>query len=318
MHQSQVGEHALAAELQRGGSDAVLDGIAARAAESCQTPIGLVTVVGERIQVFVGASGLPGDLERSRASNRSASFCQFVIEDGQAVEIEDVRVRFGNEHPFVKHYDIEMYSGAAVRVRGVEVGALCVLDFVPRKMTDAQRKVLVELAAIAGERLEARLRIIELTNRTALARVRSSERMLLEELVKIRDIFARLAATLRSLGLGEGDLMASDLFNHAIRLEPMRRELVWAFDRVSEALTQVWALGVHKGNDALRDEAAALNARAGEAFAIFRLFSACLEAKISSSEFYRNVQLLSRLTEDANAVHARFDALVDSLVIRAA
>lgn len=245
--------------------------------------------------------------------------CQYVLDDQEAFCVEDVRDRFGDEHPFVKHYNIETYYGTPVQVRGTKVGALCVLDFVPRDLTDAQKHALVEMAEAAAVRLEARLRMIELTNRIAVVRVRANEAEIVDELVKIRDVFSKLATELDRVGFSEGNLTTpEDLFKQTIHLEPLRRELVWAFDRVSEVLTEVWALSTKMGNAELRDEAASLNSRAGEAESIFRLFLACLDAKISSLEFYRNMALLSIIPAEVRSVHHRFDRLVESLVRRAA
>src|SRR4051794_23015178 len=54
----------------------------------------MVTIIESDRQVFRGACGLPGDLQRERETPLSHSFCQHVVADQKPLIVSDAR-----EHP---------------------------------------------------------------------------------------------------------------------------------------------------------------------------------------------------------------------------
>lgn len=135
--------------------DEQLQGIARDAAEACDAPIGLVSLVMGSVQVFRAAHGLPAELEVSRATNRCDSFCQFVVEDEEPLLITDSLGHERLPQTLVGAYSIRAYLGAPVRVGSEVLGSVCVLSLEPRTFTPAHERKIVELAAMASKRLEA-------------------------------------------------------------------------------------------------------------------------------------------------------------------
>ncbi len=143
---------AYAAAAQR--ASAMLDEIAALAAKTLGTPIGLVSLVGKDEQVFVGRHGLA-----VQGTGRAASFCAHVIAGESPMVVPDATTdpRF-RDNPLVTGVPgIRFYAGAPlVSSRDHDqLGALCVIDREARPPLDeAQKAQLATLAALAMQRLE--------------------------------------------------------------------------------------------------------------------------------------------------------------------
>ena len=134
--------------------DQVLQDIVAEASREHQFPISLVSIVLKNIQFFKASVGLPPGLATSQATDRCSSFCQFVVQTGEVVCIEDT-----NEFPdlplaLVESYGIRSYCGIPVSVNGEVVGSLCVIDTKPRQMSIEMQNALSKLALKVNARLE--------------------------------------------------------------------------------------------------------------------------------------------------------------------
>lgn len=122
-----------------------LDDFARIAAELCDTPIALVTLLDDEWQYFKANIGLDMDGVCSRDS-----FCQYTINNPEEVlVIEDAlyddRVK---DLPLVVHHPhVRFYTGAPlVTPNGNVLGALCVIDDQPRKISEKKKQVMQLLA----------------------------------------------------------------------------------------------------------------------------------------------------------------------------
>jgi anti-sigma regulatory factor (Ser/Thr protein kinase) len=127
----------------------------------CGAPIALITLLDEDRQWFKSKVGLSGS-----ETARNVSFCTHAIEHPSEIMIvrnalEDQR--FVN-NPFVVHDPkIRFYAGAPlVTPEGHALGALCVLDRVPRDLTADQLQALSALRRQAQAQLELRRNLLEL------------------------------------------------------------------------------------------------------------------------------------------------------------
>jgi len=132
------------------------DDIALLASEICRTPMGLVSLVDENRQWFKAKVGLDGMTE----APRDLSFCAYTIHGDELLEVPDARRdgRFA-DNPFVQAAEnpILFYAGAPVILDGTHaVGTVCVVDHVPRELTEPQRRALRSLARHASVQLELR------------------------------------------------------------------------------------------------------------------------------------------------------------------
>ncbi|GAB3927393.1 PAS domain S-box protein [Larkinella terrae] len=115
----------------------------------CEVPISLVSLLDEKRQWFKSRIGLD-DPETSR----DIAFCRYTIMDNALMEVEDATmdVRF-KENPLVtSNPNIRFYAGYPLTdPDGYNLGTLCVLDRIPRKLTESQLKSLRLLADVAIE-----------------------------------------------------------------------------------------------------------------------------------------------------------------------
>lgn len=127
---------------------AVLDELSRLAASVFDTPMSSVTLVDADRQWFAGKTGLANDQDP-----RAISFCAQVVERGTPLIVPDARA-----HPLFRDYAnvtggprIRLYAGAPlIDQDGYLLGTVCVLDDVPREISDRQIDVLVQLAGQAA------------------------------------------------------------------------------------------------------------------------------------------------------------------------
>jgi len=134
--------------------------LAELAASLCQTSIAAISLLDQGQLYFKAMKGLtPQQLSRENP------FSEQVIETGISVLIPDASLdsRFAN-HPWVlgpPH--IRLYAGVPLRTKGGEVvGTLCVMDSIPKSITNAQIKGLQTLAQQVLNLLELRAKTREL------------------------------------------------------------------------------------------------------------------------------------------------------------
>jgi PAS domain S-box-containing protein len=107
----------------------------------------LVTLLDKDRQWFKSQIGIDGT-----ETSRDVSFCQYAIMDNKILEVEDatIDIRF-KENPFVtEEPNVRFYAGYPLTdPDGYSLGALCVLDHTPRKLTENQQRALTMLGDMA-------------------------------------------------------------------------------------------------------------------------------------------------------------------------
>ena len=135
--------------------DGTFDRIAALAARIFGVPIAIVSIVDHDRIWFKSHPGL--DLEQIP---RDPGLCSSAImHDGPWV-VEDARtdVRALTNPLVAGGFGLRFYAGVPLRTRdGFNLGTLCVLDFEPRQVTEAELATLTDLAALVMNELELRL-----------------------------------------------------------------------------------------------------------------------------------------------------------------
>ncbi|MCW2527565.1 MAG: hypothetical protein JWM76_2425 [Pseudonocardiales bacterium] len=132
----------------------VFEAITRLAARVCDTPISLISLIGENRQWMLSRVGV--DVTEAP---RSESVCSDVVAGGTALVIPDLRQ--------VSRYDtlasvntadgIRAYAGVPVIGRdGLPLGTLCVIDTQPRQFTPDQLEALTDLAEQVVTALELR------------------------------------------------------------------------------------------------------------------------------------------------------------------
>ncbi|WP_437762482.1 GAF domain-containing protein [Sorangium sp. So ce281] len=141
--------------LLRADADAILDACVVRAAKLARSPIAVVSLLVRHVQLLRAQHGLPLELAVSCATSRSNSFCQLVVLDEVPLIVDDALRDERVPKELVESYGIRAYAGVPVRAHGHVLGALCVLDVVPRRFDQRIVGALEQLAIDVSGRLSA-------------------------------------------------------------------------------------------------------------------------------------------------------------------
>lgn len=135
-----------------------IDGIARVASEICQTPISLVTLVGEDYQWFKSHYGT--EVEQT---TRELAFCSYAImQPGKPLVVPDARLddRFRENPLTTGPTQVIFYAGVPlVNPEGFALGTLCVIDQKPNQLNEQQLDSLQALANAASQLFELRRKV---------------------------------------------------------------------------------------------------------------------------------------------------------------
>lgn len=168
------------------GSEPLFDALAQAAALVAGTPIALITLLDAERQWFKANVGLEG----LRQTPRDIAFCDHTIRDDQLLEVADAGddPRFATNPLVLGEPHIRFYAGTPIVLSdGARMGSLCVIDRLPRELTETQRHALAALARATGEALEQRA--------SAVVRTETLERDALKDRQKA-DALTRMQAAL--------------------------------------------------------------------------------------------------------------------------
>jgi diguanylate cyclase (GGDEF)-like protein len=135
-------------------AEEVYDEIVHAAAELCGAPISLVSLIDEDRQWFKAKTGIDAE-----DTPRDLAFCAHAICSDELMEVPDARTdqRFASNPLVLDAPNVRFYAGVPLRASaGYSYGTLCVIDTVPRTLTDEQREGLSRLARQVTVLLELR------------------------------------------------------------------------------------------------------------------------------------------------------------------
>ncbi|MCY0386861.1 GAF domain-containing protein [Robbsia sp. Bb-Pol-6] len=132
-------------------SDARFDRITRLAAFMTSTPMAVVSLVGAQRQWFKSRHGL-----EAREISREWAFCNYTLVDQALFTVEDASrdPRFAQSPMVQGSPHLRFYAGVPLSdEQGHRVGVLCVMDTVPRHLTNLQRHALRDLGNLAADAL---------------------------------------------------------------------------------------------------------------------------------------------------------------------
>jgi two-component sensor histidine kinase len=135
------------------------DDLVQLAARACQTPVALISLIDERRQWFKSQVGLG---VRETPLDRSICLSAMLLPGLTIVPDLTEDPRFVGNPLVTGEPHLRFYAGAVLRTPdGVPLGALCVLDHMPRDITQEQASTLTMLARQVMSQLELRRAIAE-------------------------------------------------------------------------------------------------------------------------------------------------------------
>ena len=131
------------------------------AAQICAVPGAAINIITSTTQEQIATTGVEPSI-----CGREDSMCAAVLEQPETVVVPDAREdERCRDNPFVTGVlgNVRFYGSAPLTSpRGIVIGRLCVFDFRPRDLDDAQEDALVAIAERVVDVLELRLRSREL------------------------------------------------------------------------------------------------------------------------------------------------------------
>lgn len=131
------------------------DRLVGMVADALQVPSAAMSLIDRNRQFYKSAIGLPAELEQARELPVDQSICQYTIDEGEPLVVEDARLHESlKNHPAVLGKLALSYMGVPLKDDdGHAVGTLCVWDEQPRQWTTGHLQILQDLAWIIRERI---------------------------------------------------------------------------------------------------------------------------------------------------------------------
>ncbi len=131
-----------------------LDRLTELTAYTFETPVAFVSLVEVDKQKLISRLGLPMAQTHIRES-----ICSHTIGSDQVMVVDDLRedLRFRDNPLVIKPPYLRFYAGAPLMAQnGIAIGALCIMDTMPREFSDADRRQLETLGQSVMHQLELR------------------------------------------------------------------------------------------------------------------------------------------------------------------
>lgn len=179
-------------------SERDFDDICKLASDICGTPIALVSLVDRDRQFFKAKVGID-----TVETPRDLSVCATTMLGDSVYEIPDTsKDSLTAINPLVNDgvVDMKFYAGAPLKTAdGTPLGALCVIDRTPRKLSDDQKRALEVLSRQVMAQIELRLALRESRDRAdALAEALQRESVLRNEVDhRVKNSLMQVMALLR-------------------------------------------------------------------------------------------------------------------------
>jgi len=134
------------------------DELVSLASEVCSSPISLVSLLDHQRQWFKASVGTT-----LKETHRNISFCTYTIQKPELFIVEDATsdVRFSDSPLVTGELGVRFYAGIPLHApNGCAIGTLCVMDMVPRRLSESQKRALT----ILGHQVQARMELRAKTN----------------------------------------------------------------------------------------------------------------------------------------------------------
>ncbi len=156
--------------------EAAFDRLTNLAAKILNAPVALVSLVDDHRQFFKSFVGLAEPWASRRETPLSHSFCQYVVNSGAPLVVEDARLDDQlRDNLAIPDLGVIGYAGMPMTTKDNQtLGSFCVIDTKPRKWTAQELDILSDFRDLLMTEIELRSTVIRL-------RAESAERERLQE-----------------------------------------------------------------------------------------------------------------------------------------
>lgn len=122
----------------------------------CDTPVSLVNLLDTNFQFTVSKHG---DWN-GHTTSKEETVCQFTVDKEELLVINDTSQdkRTQNIKEITDNEAIRFYAGVPIKSpNGSRIGAFCVIDEIPKELSDRQKQALIDL----GKQVELRIKLLE-------------------------------------------------------------------------------------------------------------------------------------------------------------
>jgi GAF domain-containing protein len=134
----------------------VLESLLQQALRETGFPVVSLNLVLRGAQLSGTRGQLPHDPTGERTA-RAYAFCRCVGVGGAPLQVCDALVDPGLPTALAERHGVRAYAGFPVRLHGGVTGTLAVVDALPRRLREPERRALEGLALTAARRLELRV-----------------------------------------------------------------------------------------------------------------------------------------------------------------
>ena len=129
-------------------SEVAFDRFTQLASKLLDAPVSLISLIDVDRQFFKSLVGLPEPWTSERQTPLSHSFCQYVVDSGTPLVVEDARkVNYLKDNLAIRDLNVIAYLGIPLMTsKGINLGSFCVIDDMPRVWTEREIDILWELA----------------------------------------------------------------------------------------------------------------------------------------------------------------------------
>jgi len=148
--------------LEGSAPDLAFDRLVRLAAHSTNAPIAMFTLITQAEQWFKSRVGFDGE-----STPRDWAFCNETLIANEFTILEDPSKRqdMAQNPTLSEPYGFRFYAGAPVRdPLGFVLGSICVIDVVPRTLSEAEREAMTTIADAASSLIRTRVLEHELQN----------------------------------------------------------------------------------------------------------------------------------------------------------
>ncbi len=187
----------------------IFDDLTALAATICGTPIALITLLDENRQWFKSKIGI-----EATQTPREISFCGHAILQDNVFEVENALLdaRFLDNPLVTGMPNIRFYAGMPIKTQDAHhLGTLCVIDTVPRTLTEAQKTALMQLSKQV---------MLQIEHRTALKTIINLNQTLYEKATFTQTLIDNIPATFGYWDQNQHCVYANQKYQSTLNLAP--------------------------------------------------------------------------------------------------